>query len=261
MIKLVGVEKSFDAHKVLKGVDLEVHKGQVVAILGPSGSGKSTLLRCINFLERPEAGTIEIDDVRVDASAASASDIFKLRTKTAMVFQQFNLFKNLNVLKNVTIGLTDARGIAKAEAIRQAEEVLEVVGLTDKLKAFPSQLSGGQQQRVAIARALALKPEVLLFDEPTSALDPELAEDVLQCIRDLAKGGNTMLLVTHEIGFAYDVADEIVLLDDGMISEQGPTADFFHDPKTERGKQFLVNAMRRFIIATDVIPAQSGEYI
>ncbi|MDR1422043.1 MAG: amino acid ABC transporter ATP-binding protein [Coriobacteriales bacterium] len=261
MIRLTGLEKSFDGVPVLKGIDLEVATGSVVAVLGPSGSGKSTLLRCINFLERPQKGIIEVGDVRVDAEQASKADILALRQQTAMVFQQFNLFKNLTVLRNVTLGLTEARKMSRIEAEALAREVLETVGLTEKFKAYPSQLSGGQQQRVAIARALALKPEVLLFDEPTSALDPELAEDVLQCIKDVAERGNTLLLVTHEIGFAYEVADRIVLIDGGEISEQAPTKEFFHNPQTERGKQFLINAMKRFIIATDVIPKEEGEGI
>jgi ABC-type polar amino acid transport system ATPase subunit len=164
-------------------------------------------------------------------------------------------------LDNITIGLTDVRKVSKQQAREEAEALLEVVGMEDRLKSLPSQLSGGQQQRVAIARALALKPELLLFDEPTSALDPELADDVLQCIKDVAETGNTMLLVTHEIGFAYEVADKIVLLDEGVIIEQGETKTFFHNPQTDRGKLFLGKAMKRFILATDILPSEQGEYI
>ena len=261
MIRISNITKSFKDAAILKGVSLEVEQGAVTAIVGPSGSGKSTLLRCINFLERPDTGIIEIGGVQVDATTASAADILRIRSQTAMVFQQFNLFKNLTVLGNVLLGLTAARGLPKADAKKRALDLLEKVGLVDKLGAFPSQLSGGQQQRVAIARALALEPKVLLFDEPTSALDPELAEDVLQCIREVAQEGNTMLLVTHELGFAYDVASQIVLLDEGRISEQGPIRQFFHDPQTERGRQFLANAMKRFILSTDFMPIKEGEHI
>jgi L-cystine transport system ATP-binding protein len=258
MIAFSGLEKSFGDQAVLRGIDLEVRKGSVVAILGPSGGGKSTFLRCINFLETPDRGIIEIGDVRVDAREASPPDILNLRRKTAMVFQQFNLFRNLTVLRNVSIGLTDVCRLPETEARRQAEAMLEKVGLANRLKAYPSQLSGGQQQRVAIARALALKPELLLFDEPTSALDPELAEDVMECIRTVAKEGNTMLVVTHEIGFAWDIADEVVLLDGGVLAEKGRGRDFFRSPQTERAKQFLGNAMRRFVLAPEFAPASGG---
>jgi L-cystine transport system ATP-binding protein len=249
MIKLKGLTKSFGDLEVLHGIDLDIAQGKVVAIVGPSGSGKSTLLRCLNFLERPDSGTIEIDGLTVDVAKASSADVRGLRTKTAMVFQSFNLFKNLTVIDNVAIGLKDVRKIPKAAALKQAESVLEKVGLTDKYKSYPASLSGGQQQRVAIARALALEPKVLLFDEPTSALDPELAEDVLDCIKEVADGGNTMLLVTHEMSFAYDVADELIFLDEGVIVEASDAKSFFTDPQTERAKQFLGNAMKRFIWA------------
>jgi len=249
MIRLKNIHKYFSDHHVLKGVDLTVEKGKVIAILGPSGSGKSTLLRSINFLERPSQGTIEIGDLKVEAETATAKDIFMLRSATAMVFQQFNLFKNLNALQNVMIGMTSVKHVDKQTAEKVSVGLLEKVGLGDRLKYYPSQLSGGQQQRVAIARALALNPEVLLFDEPTSALDPELVEEVLATIKQVAKEGNTILLVTHEIGFALDVADRVVLIDNGLIVEENTPKKFFYQPKEERTRQFLGNAMKRFVVA------------
>jgi L-cystine transport system ATP-binding protein len=259
MIQISGLKKSFGSQEVLRGIDLDVRKGSVVAIIGPSGGGKSTFLRCINFLEKPDEGIIKIGDLALDARKALPADIQNLRGKTAMVFQQFNLFKNLTVLRNVSIGLTDVCRIPPKEAQNQAIAMLEKVGLANRLKSYPSQLSGGQQQRVAIARALAMNPELLLFDEPTSALDPELAEDVLECIRHVAKEGNTMLVVTHEIGFAYDIADEVVLLDGGILVEKGRGREFFQNPQSERARQFLGNAMRRFVLAPELALAQNGE--
>jgi len=246
MIRLRNIEKSFTGNKVLNGIDLTVDTGSVVVILGPSGSGKSTLLRSVNFLEKPSKGTIEINDLKVDSCNATKNEIQALRTRTAMVFQNFNLFKNLTVVENIMIGLTHAQKMNKTDARCKSLAMLEKVGLMDKLESYPGMLSGGQQQRVAIARALALGPEVLLFDEPTSALDPELAEDVLQCIKNVAKEGNTMLLVTHELAFAYDVADKIVLLDEGQIVEEGDTKLFFQNPKTDRARKFMYNNMKRF---------------
>jgi len=251
MIRLQNIEKSFTENKVLNGIDLTVNTGSVVVILGPSGSGKSTLLRSINFLERPSNGTIEINELKVDACNATKDDVQAIRARTAMVFQHFNLFKNLTVVENIMIGLTHAKRINKTDARAKSLSMLEKVGLMDKLECYPGQLSGGQQQRVGIARALALGPEVLLFDEPTSALDPELAEDVLQCIKDVAKEGNTMLLVTHELAFAYDVADRIVLLDEGRVVEEGDTKPFFHNPQTDRARKFMSHILKRFVTFND----------
>lgn len=239
MIKLAGIRKSFGKNEVLKGIDLTVRQGEVVAILGPSGSGKTTLLRCINYLEKPSEGIIEIGDYSVDCRKASKKDIHALRLKTAMVFQQYNLFRHKTALENVMEGLVIVRKLPKAQARQHSIELLEKVGLGSKLDAYPSQLSGGQQQRVGIARALALNPEVILFDEPTSALDPELVGEVLAVIRRIAKEGITMIIVTHEISFAQDVANHVVFMDEGIVVEDGAPRDIFQKPKEERTKQFL----------------------
>ncbi|WKA54766.1 amino acid ABC transporter ATP-binding protein [Planococcus shixiaomingii] len=244
MIKLENIHKYYDSQHVLKGIDFSVNKGEVVSILGPSGSGKSTLLRCINFLEQPTRGIIEISDKIVDAESASKADITALRNSTAMVFQQYNLFKNFTVLQNVMIGLTSVKKIHKVEAKKISMEILERVGLTNRLNHYPSQLSGGQQQRVGIARALALKPEVLLFDEPTSSLDPELVDEVLTTIKRVANEGNTMLVVTHELNFAREISDRVIFMEDGMIIEEGTPEQLFNRPKAERTKQFLRKAIR-----------------
>ena len=217
MIEVRGLKKSFGDNEVLKGVDLSVDKGDVVVILGPSGSGKTTILRCINFLEKASEGTMEFDGETFDLSSMNHRDIHRLRMKTAFVFQNYNLFANMTVLRNVEIGLTAARGIGKQEAEETALKMLKKVGLADKKDAYPSQLSGGQQQRVAIARALASNPEVIYFDEPTSALDPEMVGEVLQVMKAIAKSGTTMIIVTHEIGFAKEVADRIVFLENGEL--------------------------------------------
>ncbi|QAY67185.1 amino acid ABC transporter ATP-binding protein [Paenibacillus protaetiae] len=239
MIKLQGIRKSFGRHEVLSGIDLEVKKGEVVAILGPSGSGKTTLLRCINFLERPGAGTIAIGSSQVDCAHIGKKDIHELRLKTAMVFQNYNLFRHKTALENVMEGLVVVRKLPKEEARQLSVQMLEKVGLGAKLDAYPSQLSGGQQQRVGIARALALNPEVILFDEPTSALDPELVGEVLDVIRQIAREGITMIVVTHEMGFAREVANHVVFMDGGVIVEEGAPQDIFNTPKEERTKQFL----------------------
>ncbi|MFF2878220.1 amino acid ABC transporter ATP-binding protein [Gottfriedia sp. NPDC057991] len=239
MITLTNVTKSFGKNHVLKGIDLTVKKGEVVAILGPSGSGKTTLLRCINFLEKPSKGEIAIDDFKVDFSQASKNEILSLRQKTAMVFQQFNLFKNKTVVENVMEGLIVAKKWSKEAAYKKSAELLEKVGLGNKLDSYPVQLSGGQQQRVGIARALALNPEVILFDEPTSALDPELVGEVLAIIRKIAKEGITMIIVTHEMAFARDVANHVVFMDGGIIVEEGNPKEIFQSPKEERTIQFL----------------------
>ncbi|QJD87680.1 amino acid ABC transporter ATP-binding protein [Cohnella herbarum] len=239
MIKLKRISKSFGRNEVLKGIDLTVDKGEVVAILGPSGSGKTTLLRCINYLEKPSDGEISIDEFTVNCRKPVKKDIHTLRRKTAMVFQQYNLFRHKTAIENVMEGLVIVKKLPKAEARKISVELLEKVGLGNKLDAYPSQLSGGQQQRVGIARALALNPEVILFDEPTSALDPELVGEVLAVIRKIAKEGITMIIVTHEMGFAQEVANHVVFMDGGVIVEEGPPKVIFQSPKEERTKQFL----------------------
>ncbi|MET0961056.1 MAG: amino acid ABC transporter ATP-binding protein [Psychrobacillus psychrotolerans] len=245
MIKLENLQKYYNQHHVLKGIDLTVEKGQVVAIIGPSGSGKSTLLRSVNFLEQPTSGIVEINDKRVDVESATKADILALRTSTGMVFQQYNLFKNLTVLQNVMIGLTSVKHIDPKEAAKISVEILEKVGLKERLNYYPSQLSGGQQQRVGIARALALDPEVILFDEPTSSLDPELVDEVLTVIQNVANEGNTILLVTHELDFAREIADRVVFMEDGVIVEEGTAEQIFTNPTVERTKQFIGKALKR----------------
>lgn len=239
MIKLKNIQKSFGKHEVLKGIDLDVNKGDVVVILGPSGSGKTTFLRCINYLEKPNSGEIGIDDFSVECKKVTKKDILSLRRKTAMVFQNYNLFKNKTVIENVMEGPVIVQKVPKEEARKKAVEYLEKVGLADKLDYYPSQLSGGQQQRVGIARALALNPEVILFDEPTSALDPELVGEVLETIKNIAKEGITMIVVTHEMGFAREVSNHVVFMADGYVVEQGTPEDMFTHPQHERTKQFL----------------------
>ncbi|WP_138754087.1 amino acid ABC transporter ATP-binding protein [Paenibacillus sinopodophylli] len=239
MIKLTQIKKSFGRNEVLKGIDLTVEKGEVVAILGPSGSGKTTLLRCLNYLEKPNEGQITIDDFTVNCKRPDKKDIHTLRQKSAMVFQQYNLFKHKTALENVMEGLVIVKKLPKEDARKKSVELLEKVGLGNKLNAYPSELSGGQQQRVGIARALALNPEVILFDEPTSALDPELVGEVLAVIRKIAKEGITMIIVTHEMGFAQDVANHVVFMDGGVIVEEGKPNEIFNYPKEERTKQFL----------------------
>ncbi|MBU5348078.1 amino acid ABC transporter ATP-binding protein [Paenibacillus lautus] len=239
MIHLTGISKSYGKNAVLKSIDLTVNKGEVVVILGPSGSGKTTLLRCVNYLEKPNGGEIVIGDYRLDCKRATKKEIHELRQRSAMVFQQYNLFKHKTAIENVMEGLIVVKKMPKAEARQKSVALLEKVGLADKLDAYPSQLSGGQQQRVGIARALALEPEVILFDEPTSALDPELVGEVLAVIRKIAKEGITMIVVTHEMGFARDVANHVVFMDEGVIVEQGPPSELFHHPREERTKQFL----------------------
>ncbi|MFC0215930.1 amino acid ABC transporter ATP-binding protein [Paenibacillus chartarius] len=239
MVILSNISKSFGRNQVLRGIDLTVRKGEVVAILGPSGSGKTTLLRCVNYLEKPSDGSITIGDYHVDCKRAGKKDIHQLRQRTAMVFQQYNLFRHKTALENVMEGLVIVKKLPKEEARRRSVELLEKVGLGAKLDSYPSQLSGGQQQRVGIARALALNPEVILFDEPTSALDPELVGEVLAVIRKIAKEGITMIIVTHEMTFAQEVASHVVFMDGGAIVEEGKPTELFYRPKEERTKQFL----------------------
>ncbi|MEH7493497.1 amino acid ABC transporter ATP-binding protein [Neobacillus niacini] len=245
MIKVENLHKYFDQHHVLKGINFSVNKGEVVSILGPSGSGKSTLLRCINFLEQPTNGIVEISGKRVNVESARKVDIQSLRLSTGMVFQQYNLFKNLTVLQNVMIGLTSVKNISSNEAKKVSAEILEKVGLQDRLEHYPVQLSGGQQQRVGIARALAVNPEVLLFDEPTSSLDPELVGEVLTVIKDVAKEGNTMLIVTHELNFAREISDRIIFMENGMILEEGTAEQMFTNPSVERTKQFISKVLKK----------------
>lgn len=239
LVTVKGITKAFDGNGVLKGVDLSVGKGDVVSILGPSGSGKTTLLRCINFLERADSGTMTFDGKTYDLHHAPKKDVAELRKKTGFVFQNYNLFRNKNVLDNITLGLTTARKMPKAEAEEKAMAVLEQVGMDKEKDKFPSQLSGGQQQRAAIARALAASPEIIYFDEPTSALDPQLTEEVLVVMRDLAEKGMTMLVVTHEMSFARNVSSRVVFMDGGIVVEEGTPEEFFENPKKERTREFL----------------------
>lgn len=239
MIEARNIHKSFGGTEILKGVDISVDKGDVVAVLGPSGSGKTTLLRCLNFLERADKGTLVFDGVEYDLPTAKKSEIAQVRRKTAFVFQNYNLFLNKTVLQNVTLGLTAARKMSKDEAVEIAKEALNRVGLADKLDAYPFTLSGGQQQRAAIARGLAQKPEIIYFDEPTSALDPELIGEVLSVMRDLASEGMTMIVVTHEMEFARSVSKKVVFMENGSVIETGPSKEFFENPKEERSRKFV----------------------
>ena len=234
-----GARKVVSQLDVLKGVDLTVNKGDVVAILGPSGSGKTTFLRCLNFLEAADSGTLIFDGERFDLGSISKADIARLRKKTAFVFQNYNLFRNKTALQNVTEGLIIARKMPKEQANAIGMKMLEKVGLADRADYYPRQLSGGQQQRVAIARALATDPEILYFDEPTSALDPELTGEVLAVMRQLAEEGMTMLVVTHEMGFARNVSSKTVFMENGVVVEAAPSQEFFANPKEERTKEFL----------------------
>lgn len=239
MVKCSQVHKSFGDLEVLKGVDLEVKKGEVVAILGPSGSGKTTFLRCINFLERGDAGTISVNGFTVPCKEGTKKEILELRKKTAMVFQNYNLFKNKTVIQNVMEGLTIVQKVNKQEAYERSKAMLEKVGLGQRLDYYPIQMSGGQQQRAGIARALVLQPDVILFDEPTSALDPELVGEVLETMKEIAETGITMIVVTHEISFAHDVASKVVFMDGGVVVEQGTPEQVIDHPQNERTRQFL----------------------
>ena len=234
-----GVRKAFGQQQVLRDVSLQVHKGDVVAILGPSGSGKTTLLRCLNFLEHADGGSLTFDGEGFDLPRITKRDIARIRRKTAFVFQSYNLFLNKTALENIMEGLVVARKTPKAEARDIAMKMLAKVGLSDRADAYPAELSGGQQQRVAIARALAPNPQIIYFDEPTSALDPELTGEVLSVMRDLAREGMTMLVVTHEMGFARNVSNRVVFMENGVVVEQGPSGDFFANPKEARTRAFL----------------------
>ncbi|HLG27846.1 MAG TPA: amino acid ABC transporter ATP-binding protein [Paenisporosarcina sp.] len=243
IIQIHQLKKSFGTNEVLQGIDLKVNKSEVVVIMGPSGSGKSTLLRCLNFLEEPSEGIIQIGDFQVTAGGKIDSKrkktIRELRKRTGFVFQSFNLFPHKTAIENVMEGPIVIHGSKREEARKLGEALLIKVGLGDRCDYYPAQLSGGQQQRVAIARSLALNPMVMLYDEPTSALDPELVREVLQVIKDLAQEGMTMIIVTHEMSFAKDVADRVVFMDNGVIVEQGTSEEIFQNPQEERTRQFL----------------------
>lgn len=239
LLEVKNIHKSFGAGEVLKGIDLKVEKGDVVSILGASGSGKTTLLRCINFLEKTDKGQLLFNGAEYDLSKVGNADISAIRRNTGFVFQNYCLFANKTVLQNVTLGLTSARHMPKNEAKDKAMDVLKKVGMLDHIDKYPSQLSGGQQQRVAIARALATDPSIIYFDEPTSALDPQLTAEVLEVMRRLADDGMTMIVVTHEIGFAKDVSSKVVFMADGVIVEEGSPEEFFVHPKEEKTREFL----------------------
>ena len=245
MVQLKGIHKKLGGREVLNGVDLTVEEGDVVVILGPSGSGKTTLLRTINFLGPADLGDVTIDGTTVHGQKHSHKEVLELRRKTGMVFQNYNLFKNRTVLKNVTEGLVHVRGVSKEDAEKRAMELLAKVNLADRCNAYPSQLSGGQQQRVGICRALALNPKVILFDEPTSALDPELVGEVLATMRAVAATGITMIVVTHEIAFAKEVADRVVYMEGGVIVEQGSPEEVIEHPRDERTARFLSSLLNK----------------
>ena len=236
MIEIKNLKKQFGSLEVLKGVNLKIDDGEVVSIIGPSGSGKSTLLRCINLLEQPTSGQVIIDGQDITAKGV---DIQKVREEVGMVFQHFNLFRNKNVMQNMIYAPMKVRGLSEKDATEKAMQLLERVGLVDKAYEYPSMLSGGQQQRVAIARALAMEPKTLLFDEPTSALDPEMVKEVLDVIRSLVSTGITMAIVTHEMGFAREVSDRVLFMDEGVIAEQGTPEDVFDHTRSERAKDFF----------------------
>ena len=240
LVVMSGVNKSFGHNQVLKEIDLTVDRGEVVVVLGPSGSGKSTLCRCINRLERIDSGSITIDG---EPLPEEGRELARLRADVGMVFQQFNLFAHKTVLQNVTMGPIHTRGLSKASANDLGRELLERVGISDKADEYPARLSGGQQQRAAIARALAMNPKIMMFDEPTSALDPEMITEVLDVMRDLATGGTTMIVVTHEMGFARSAANRIVFMDEGRIVEIGVPTEFFVRPQTERATEFLAKIL------------------
>ena len=236
LFSVKGLKKSFGDLEVLKGIDIDINEGEVLAVIGPSGGGKSTFIRCLNLLETPTGGEIFFEGSKINDKDC---DVNKLRQKIGMVFQHFNLFPHLTVLRNLTLAPIKLLGENPAEAEKRGRELLKKVGLEDKADAYPSQLSGGQKQRVAIARSLAMKPDVILFDEPTSALDPEMVGEVLEIMKELAASGMTMVVVTHEMGFAREVASKIVFIEGGVIAEQGTPKEFFENPDNDRLKEFL----------------------
>lgn len=239
MIEIKNLRKSFGSNEIIKGVDLNVEKSEVVVVIGPSGSGKSTLLRCVNYLEVPTGGSIAIDGEVIDRN----SNINTIRAEVGMVFQHFNLFPHMTVGENITLAPINVRHKSKEDARKIALDLLAKVGLSEKVDAYPDELSGGQQQRVAIARALAMNPKIMLFDEPTSALDPEMVNEVLDVMKDLAESGMTMMVVTHEMGFARQVADRVLFVDQGIILEQGSPEEIFSNPKQKRTQEFLAKIL------------------
>ena len=236
MIKVTNLHKSFGKLNVLNGIDEHIKPGEVVVVIGPSGSGKSTFLRCLNLLEKPDKGEIYVDDELINAPKV---DVNKVRQKMGMVFQHFNLFPHLTVMGNITLAPVKLKKMTKEQALERGEELLKIVGLSEKAQAYPVQLSGGQKQRIAIARSLAMEPEIMLFDEPTSALDPEMVGEVLDVMKNLAKSGMTMVVVTHEMGFAREVASRVVFMDGGVVLESGTPEQIFEHPQNERTKLFL----------------------
>ncbi len=240
LLEIKDLHKSFGNLEVIKGIDLEIDKGNIVVIIGPSGSGKSTVLRCMNLLEQPTSGDIVFEGQSI---MENKKNIDKIRENIGMVFQNFNLFPNKSIIENITLAPMKVKGISKADAEKKAEELLTRVGLIEKKDSFPNQLSGGQQQRIAIARALAMEPDMMLFDEPTSALDPEMVKEVLDVIKELADEGMTMAIVTHEMGFAKEVADRVIFVDGGKIVEDGSPDEVFNNPKSERAKDFFAKIL------------------
>jgi putative amino-acid transport system ATP-binding protein len=239
MIEVRGLVKRFGAAAVLNGIDLSIAPGERIVVIGPSGTGKSTLLRCLNFLDRPDAGTIRIGDLAVDAARANRAQVLALRRRTAFVFQNYALFANRTARGNITEALVTVKGLSRAEALARADAILGDIGLLDKADAYPASLSGGQQQRVGIGRAIALEAELLLFDEPTSALDPEWVGEVLDLMRRIAEARQTMLIVTHEMQFAREIADRVIFMEGGRIVEEGPPSELFDAPRDPRTEEFL----------------------